>query len=56
MPKKRVHELAKERNMSGKDMLEKLQKAGVDVKAVASAVDETVAKNVNAARKAASGK
>src|SRR3954449_3556844 len=45
MPKKRVHELAKERNMSGKDMLEKLQKAGVDVKAVASAVDETVAKN-----------
>src|SRR5829696_3146749 len=45
MPKKRVHELAKERNMSGKDMLEKLQKAGVDVKAVASAVDEVVAKN-----------
>jgi translation initiation factor IF-2 len=45
MPKKRVHELAKERSMSPKDMLEKLQKAGVDVKAVASAVDETVAKN-----------
>jgi translation initiation factor IF-2 len=45
MPKKRVHELAKERGMSGKDLLAKLQAAGVDVKAVASAVDETVAKN-----------
>jgi translation initiation factor IF-2 len=40
MPKKRVHEIAKERGMSSKVLLAKLQEAGLDVKAVASAVDE----------------
>src|SRR5438067_57233 len=45
MAKKRVHEIAKERGMSGKDLLAKLQAAGLDVKAVASAVDEQAAKD-----------
>src|SRR3954471_24680468 len=40
MPKKRVHEIAKERGMSSKALLAKLQEAGLDVKAAASAVDE----------------
>src|SRR3954447_8750437 len=40
MPKKRVHEIAKERGMSSKVLLAKLQEAGLDVKAAASAVDE----------------
>ncbi len=44
MPKKRVHEIAKERDMAPKAMLERLQNAGVSVKAVASAVDEEVAR------------
>ncbi len=43
MAKKRVHELARERGMSSKDMLSKLQAAGVNVKAAASAVDEATA-------------
>jgi translation initiation factor IF-2 len=43
MAKKRVHELAKERDMSPRDMLAKLQAAGLPVKAVASAVDEQAA-------------
>ena len=37
MAKIRVHELAKEREMSPRDMLAKLQAAGLPVKAVASA-------------------
>ena len=40
MPKKRVHEIAKERGMSSKVLLAKLQEAGLDVKAAASAVDD----------------
>jgi translation initiation factor IF-2 len=40
MPKKRVHEIAKERGMSSKVLLARLQEAGLDVKAAASAVDE----------------
>src|SRR3954449_5137871 len=40
MAKKRVHEIAKERGMSSKDVLAVLQKAGFDVKAAASSVDE----------------
>jgi len=40
MPKKRVHEIAKEQGMSSKTLLAKLQEAGLDVKAAASAVDE----------------
>jgi translation initiation factor IF-2 len=40
MAKKRVYEIAKERGLSSKELLEKLQAAGVDVKAAASSVDE----------------
>src|SRR5688572_13482996 len=40
MAKKRVHEIAKEKGMSSKDVLAVLQRAGIDVKAAASSVDE----------------
>src|SRR5918911_2915490 len=40
MAKKRVHEIAKERGISSKDVIAVLQKAGLDVKAAASSVDE----------------
>src|ERR1700712_215490 len=40
MAKKRVHEIAKERGISSKEVLAVLQKAGFDVKASASSVDE----------------
>jgi translation initiation factor IF-2 len=40
MAKKRVHEIAKERGVSSKDVIATLQKAGLDVKAAASSVDE----------------
>src|SRR3954451_16013949 len=40
MAKKRVHEIAKEKGMPSKDVLAILQKAGFDVKAAASSVDE----------------
>ena len=40
MAKKRVHEIAKERGISSKEVLAVLQKAGFDVKAAASSVDE----------------
>src|SRR5688572_28832040 len=50
MAKKRVHELAKERDMSPRDMLAKLQAAGLPVKAVASAVDEQDAKDALAGK------
>jgi translation initiation factor IF-2 len=40
MAKKRVHEIAKERGMSSKEVLAVLQAAGLDVKAAASSVDE----------------
>jgi translation initiation factor IF-2 len=40
MAKKRVHQIAKERGISSKEVLAVLQKAGLDVKASASSVDE----------------
>src|SRR4051812_26179016 len=40
MAKKRVHEIAKERGISSKEVIAVLQKAGLDVKASASSVDE----------------
>ena len=40
MAKKRVHEIAKEKGIPSKDVLAKLQAAGLDVKAAASSVDE----------------
>jgi translation initiation factor IF-2 len=42
MAKKRVYELAKERGVSSKELLDALRAAGVDVKAAASTVDESV--------------
>ena len=41
MAKKRVHEIAKERGIPSKEVLAVLQKAGLDVKAAASSVDES---------------
>jgi translation initiation factor IF-2 len=43
---KRVHEIAKERGLQAKDVLERLKAAGVEVKAVSSSVDEAVATRV----------
>jgi translation initiation factor IF-2 len=43
MTKKRVHEIAKEHGVSSKELLEKLHAAGVEAKAAASSVEETVA-------------
>ncbi len=43
MSKKRVHEIAKEHGLSSKELLEKLQAAGVEAKAAASSVDESAA-------------
>src|SRR5262245_4667331 len=40
MAKKRVHEIAKEKGIPSKEVLQILQKAGLDVKAAASSVDE----------------
>ena len=40
MAKKRVHEIAKEKGISSKEVLAVLQAAGVDAKAAASSVDE----------------
>src|SRR6185503_14737457 len=40
MAKKRVHEIAKEKGISSKEVLAVLQGAGIDVKAAASSVDE----------------
>src|SRR4051794_18148127 len=48
MAKKRVHEIAKERGISSKEVIATLQKAGFDVKAAASSVDENdIAKAFN---------
>jgi len=44
--KKRVHEIAKERGLQAKDVLARLQDAGVKVKAVSSSVDEDEARRV----------
>ena len=43
---KRVHQIAKERGLPAKDVLERLQAAGVKVKAVSSSVDEADARRV----------
>jgi translation initiation factor IF-2 len=40
MAKKRVYEIAKEKGVSSKELLAALQKAGIDVKAAASTVEE----------------
>jgi translation initiation factor IF-2 len=43
---KRVHQIAKERGMAPKELLQRLQGAGIEVKAVSSSVDEAVASRV----------
>ena len=43
MAKKRVHEIAKQQGLSSKEVLAKLQAAGVEAKAAASSVDEDLA-------------
>jgi translation initiation factor IF-2 len=43
---KRVHQIAKERGLPSKDLLERLRAAGIDVKAASSNVDEEVALKV----------
>ena len=43
MAKKRVHEIAKAKGLSSKDVLAALKKAGVDAKTASSAVDEAAA-------------
>jgi translation initiation factor IF-2 len=43
MAKKRVHEIAKERGISSKELIETLRAAGIEVKAAASTVDEAAA-------------
>ncbi len=40
---KRVHEIAKERGLTAKEVLERLKAAGIEVKAASSSVDEAVA-------------
>jgi translation initiation factor IF-2 len=43
MSKKRVHEIAKEQGLSSKELLEKLKAAGIEAKAAASSVEESLA-------------
>jgi translation initiation factor IF-2 len=43
---KRVHEIAKERGIPAKDLLARLQEAGIEVKAVSSSVDVDIASRV----------
>src|ERR1700745_1681370 len=43
---KRVHEIAKERGLPPKEVLQRLQAAGLQVKAVSSSVDEAEARRV----------
>ncbi len=43
MSKKRVHEIAKEQGLSSKELLAKLHAAGIEAKAAASSVEESVA-------------
>ena len=42
MAKKRVHEIAKERGISSKEVIAVLQKAGLDVKAAAQSIADWV--------------
>ena len=51
MSKKRVHEIAKDQGISSKDLLKKLQDAGVAAKAAASSVEEADALRVLADRR-----
>src|SRR4051812_27425747 len=54
--KKRVHEIAKERGISSKEVIATLQKAGLDVKAAASSVDENdIARAFNGGGEAPTG-
>jgi translation initiation factor IF-2 len=53
MAKKRIHEIAKEQGLSSKDVLEKLQAAGLEVKAASSSVEEGDALRVISGSKAA---
>ena len=43
MPKKRVHEIAKEQGLSSKELLDKLHAAGVEAKVASSSVEESQA-------------
>ncbi|HMD56348.1 MAG TPA: translation initiation factor IF-2 [Solirubrobacteraceae bacterium] len=43
MSKRRVHEIAKDQGISSKELLDKLHAAGIEAKAAASSVDETIA-------------
>ncbi len=43
MSKKRVHEIAKEQGLSSRELLDRLRSAGVEAKAAASSVEESVA-------------
>jgi translation initiation factor IF-2 len=43
MSKKRVHEIAKQQNLSSKELMEKLKAAGIEVKTAASSIDEDFA-------------
>jgi translation initiation factor IF-2 len=43
VPKKRVHEIAKEQGLSSKELLDKLHAAGVDAKVASSSVEEALA-------------
>jgi translation initiation factor IF-2 len=52
---KRVHQIAKERGLSSKDVLDRLRAAGVEVKAASSNVDEEVASKVLADGAGAAG-
>jgi translation initiation factor IF-2 len=46
MSKKRVHEIAKEHGLSSKELLERLNAAGIEAKAAASSIEETAALRV----------
>nr|MDQ3572255.1 translation initiation factor IF-2 N-terminal domain-containing protein [Actinomycetota bacterium] len=46
MAKLRVHEIAKQRGLTSKEVLQKLQAAGIEVKVAASSVEEDVAAKV----------
>src|SRR5438132_1220691 len=57
MAKKRVYEIAKERGVTSKELLESLQAAGIDVKAAASTVEESdVARTLSPSTGSADGK
>ena len=56
MAKKRVHEIAKERDIPSKDVLAALQKAGLEVTTASSSVDEAEAAKALAKPKKAAKK